>query len=75
MIFKTIGSVASFAEEWQAGGEKLIWPTETNMIWPDLRDVDLNVEEWVRIAKEQGIKFNCGRLVIHYQLATATKTL
>lgn len=61
---------ARLAERWQAGGGKLVWPTETNMIWLDLGSIGLTVDEWVEMAKEQGIVLNGGRLVIHYQLAS-----
>lgn len=60
---------ANLAERWVAGGGKLVWPTETNMIWLDLGSIGLNVSTWVSMAREHGINLNGARLVIHYQLA------
>lgn len=56
-------------ETWKSKGGKLTNPTETNMIWLDLEAAGCSPEEFVRLAKEEGLKTSGGRLVAHYQIS------
>ncbi|KAJ5032898.1 uncharacterized protein L3040_009489 [Drepanopeziza brunnea f. sp. 'multigermtubi'] len=56
------------ADLWTEMGGKLEKPTETNMVWFDLDDVGLPVDEFVEIGKAHGLKFLGPRLVVHYQI-------
>ena len=57
------------AEMWEAKGGKLLSPTETNMVWPDLEAAGVEGSEFVEAGKQHGLKFYPGRLVVHYQIA------
>jgi threonine aldolase len=56
-------------ETWKSKGGKLTNPTETNMIWLDLDAAGCSTEEFVELAKEEGLKTSGGRLVAHYQVS------
>ena len=57
------------AEMWEAKGGKLVSPTETNMVWPDLQAAGIEDGEFVEAMKRHGLKAYPGRLVVHYQVA------
>ncbi|KAM3074862.1 hypothetical protein ACMFMG_008275 [Clarireedia jacksonii] len=53
---------------WTGMGGRLLQPTETNMVWLDLEDVECSGEAFVQLGKEKGLRFLGGRLVVHYQI-------
>ncbi|KAJ4532686.1 hypothetical protein HRR80_001283 [Exophiala dermatitidis] len=56
------------ANMWRDKGGKLAKPVETNMVWLDLKDVNVSIPRFVEIAAAQGLKTSGGRLVVHYQI-------
>ncbi|KAL9056583.1 MAG: hypothetical protein Q9162_002866 [Coniocarpon cinnabarinum] len=42
---------------------------ETNMVWCDLASVGTDVESFVRLCREEGLRVMGGRLVVHYQIS------
>jgi threonine aldolase len=56
-------------ETWRSKGGKLTNPTETNMVWLDLEAAGCRSDEFVELAKEEGLKMLGGRLVVHYQIS------
>jgi threonine aldolase len=56
-------------ETWRSKGGKLTNPTETNMVWLDLEAAGCRPDEFVELAKEEGLKVLGGRLVVHYQIS------
>ncbi len=56
------------AEMWRRKGGELAWPVETNMVWLDLKAVQVSEEEFVGVMKRHGLKAFGGRLVVHYQI-------
>jgi threonine aldolase len=56
-------------ETWRSKGGKLANPTETNMVWLDLEAAGYRPDEFVELAKEEGLKMLGGRLVVHYQIS------
>lgn len=58
------------AKRWEGLGGKLVWPVETNMVWLDLKGSGVDVEEFRRVGREEGVKISSGRLVVHYQVAS-----
>jgi threonine aldolase len=56
-------------ETWRSKGGKLTNPTETNMVWLDLEAAGCRSDEFVELAKEEGLKVLDGRLVVHYQIS------
>lgn len=59
---------------WENLGGKLTQPTETNMVWLDLNDEQVDKEAFQRFAQEAGVKVHTkarlqGRLVVHYQIS------
>lgn len=56
-------------EAWKSKGGTLANPTETNMIWLNLEAAGCSAQEFVEIAKEEGLKTSGGRLVAHYQIS------
>lgn len=56
------------ANMWVKLGGKLEQPTDTNMVWVDLKAAGVSVEEWRELGLEQGLKLGSGRMVVHYQI-------
>jgi len=54
---------------WTARGGRLSFPVETNMVWLDLGEAGCGVEEFVAVARREGVKVMGGRLVVHYQIS------
>ncbi|KAM6519440.1 hypothetical protein FALCPG4_013074 [Fusarium falciforme] len=54
---------------WASLGGKVEEPTETNMVWLDLKAAGCSEKRFIEIGKEEGLKFMCNRLVTHYQVA------
>ncbi|KAF4468173.1 threonine aldolase [Fusarium albosuccineum] len=54
---------------WTGMGGKIDEPTETNMVWLDLKAAGCSEKRFIEIGKEAGLKFMCNRLVTHYQVA------
>jgi threonine aldolase len=56
-------------EMWKSKGGKLTDPTETNMIWLDLKAAGCSHKEFIELAKVEELKTSGGRLVVHYQIS------
>ena len=50
-------------------GGKINEPTETNMVWLDLKAAGCSAKRFIELGAEVGLKFMGGRLVTHYQVA------
>ncbi|KAF1986258.1 hypothetical protein K402DRAFT_394116 [Aulographum hederae CBS 113979] len=53
---------------WEQRGGKLALGVETNMVWLDIAAAGVQTEEWVGMAREEGLNVLGGRLVVHYQV-------
>lgn len=53
---------------WTDKGGKVLRPAETNMVVLDLASSGIEVDDWVRIGKEEGLKLMGGRTVVHIQI-------
>ena len=53
---------------WEFLGGQLAMPVETNMVWFNLEDADVRVEDFVAAAQKLGLRVRGGRLVVHYQI-------
>ncbi|KAM5437584.1 putative low-specificity L-threonine aldolase [Microsporum canis] len=62
----------SLAATWTLLGGRLTNPTETNMVWLDLNDPEVDQARFFALAKAKGLKVMegmlAGRLVVHYQI-------
>jgi threonine aldolase len=54
-------------ECWVKSGGKLLGPTETNMVWLDIKAARLPRKELEKMAAEQGLVIKAERLVVHYR--------
>ena len=54
---------------WEQLGGRLANPTQTNMVWLDLKSAGISNPEFVALGKENGLKVHSGRLVVHYQIS------
>lgn len=55
---------------WVEKGGKVRLPVDTNMVWLDLPAARISKAEFVRIAKEAGVRLSGGRIVLHYRKLT-----
>jgi threonine aldolase len=62
------------ADIWTGLGGKLTKPTETNMVWLDLKNAGVSDSDFVDLGRTKGLKFLGGRLVVHYQISDAAVT-
>ncbi|KAK8175469.1 pyridoxal phosphate-dependent transferase [Phyllosticta citrichinensis] len=56
------------AATWEKLGGKLAMPTETNMVWLDLKAAGVDQADFVNVAHEKGIDTWGPRNIIHYQV-------
>lgn len=56
------------ADLWVRSGGKLLGPTETCMVFLDIKDAGLSKDELISMAEEHGLKLAHLRLVVHYRM-------
>lgn len=61
---QTAREIARF---WQACGGKLLYPTQTNMVWLDFAGQKFTLADLIRDAGKKGILIHRDRLVVHYR--------
>ncbi|KAK4502084.1 hypothetical protein PRZ48_007895 [Zasmidium cellare] len=55
---------------WEGYGGKLLYPSETNMVWFDLAAAGVSMQSFREQGEARGLKFMMGsRLVVHYQIS------
>lgn len=54
-------------QKWCSLGGRLAKPVDTNMVWLDLKSIDAEEEDFVRLAVAAGLKVAGSRLVVHYR--------
>lgn len=59
----------TIAKIWTDAGGKLQLPVETNMVWLDVEATGLEVNDFVAMAADKGLRAIGGRLVVHYQIS------
>lgn len=69
LLKKSHITAKKIAKMWTEMGGKLDQPTETNMVWFNLEDLNLTEDEFAVIGKKHGLRFLGGRLVVHYQIS------
>ncbi|KAK7700752.1 hypothetical protein SLS57_011976 [Botryosphaeria dothidea] len=57
------------ADRWESLGGRLNVPTETNMVWLDVKTSCVDPQEITRLAAERNIKTFATRIVVHYQIS------
>lgn len=67
LIARSHGMAMRIAELWLRSGGKLLGPTETCMVFLDIKDSGLTVTELEKLAFEHGLLIKLQRLVIHYR--------
>jgi threonine aldolase len=55
------------AQYWTERGGKFVQPVDTNMVWLNLPEANISKSEFVRLAREGGVRLNGGRVVVHYR--------
>jgi threonine aldolase len=56
------------ADMWEGYGGKLTAPTETNMVWFDLKAAGTDAKKFIEEGERAGLRLMGGRLVVHYQI-------
>lgn len=56
------------ADLWEGYGGKLTAPTETNMVWFDLKAAGTDAKAFIEAGEKVGLRLMGGRLVVHYQI-------
>jgi len=59
----------TIAKVWTDAGGKLQLPVETNMVWLDVEATGLEMNDFIAMAAERGLRTIGGRLVVHYQIS------
>jgi threonine aldolase len=59
----------AIAKVWTEAGGKLQMPVETNMVWLDIEAARLDMDSFIAMAAERGLRTLGGRLVVHYQIS------
>lgn len=62
------GKARQVANMWEEMGGRLANPTETNMVWLDLKAAGISKSDFIALALEHRIRTMGGRLVVHYQI-------
>ncbi|KAB2574516.1 L-allo-threonine aldolase protein [Lasiodiplodia theobromae] len=68
-LLRTHEQARRLADKWQGLGGVLSVPTETNMVWLDVKKSGVKAEDIVTLAAEKGIKTFGTRIVVHYQIS------
>jgi threonine aldolase len=53
---------------WTDLGGKLQYPVDTNMVWLDLGAHDIDIDHFIELSEQYGVKVRGGRFVVHYQV-------
>jgi threonine aldolase len=69
LLKKSHDVAKNIAKFWESKGGRLANPTETNMIWLDLKDAGISDDEFVELGQRHGLRFFGARLVVHYQIS------
>lgn len=64
---KTHERARGVAKTWTEKGGKLAQAVDTNMVWLNLPEANISKAEFVKLAREAGVRLNGGRVVIHYR--------
>jgi len=59
----------TIAKMWKEAGGMLQMPVETNMVWLDVEAAGLDMDEFIALAADRGVRVIGGRLVVHYQIS------
>lgn len=57
------------AESWVARGGNLLRRTETNLVWVDLKSLNISEEHFSEMGRRCGVKLDGCRIVLHYQIS------
>ncbi|KAL1626922.1 hypothetical protein SLS54_002460 [Diplodia seriata] len=68
-LVRTHEQARRLAEKWEGLGGVLSVPTETNMVWLDVKKSGVEAADIMRLAAEKGIKTFGTRIVVHYQIS------
>jgi threonine aldolase len=60
---------------WTERRGKLLRPVETNMVWLDLKESGISVEEWNRLGAKHGTRLSGNRIVLHFQICDVAMQL
>ncbi|KAF2831678.1 hypothetical protein CC86DRAFT_282881 [Ophiobolus disseminans] len=53
---------------WTDLGGKLQYPVDTNMVWLDLEAHGVDLNRFIELAEQYGVRVRAGRFVVHYQI-------
>jgi len=53
---------------WTDLGGKLQYPVDTNMVWLDLEAHEIDIDHFIELSEQYGVKVRGGRFVVHYQV-------
>ncbi|KAF1999441.1 hypothetical protein P154DRAFT_523246 [Amniculicola lignicola CBS 123094] len=54
---------------WTDLGGQMKYPVDTNMVWLDIESHDIDLNKWIEVGEQYGLKIRGGRLVVHYQIS------
>lgn len=67
LIARSHGMATRIAKLWLRSGGKLLGPTESCMVFLDIKDAEISVTELEILALEHGLVIKLQRLVVHYR--------
>jgi len=56
------------ASIWTDLGGKMAYPVDTNMVWMDLEASGVELNQFIELGEQYGVRVRGGRLVVHYQI-------
>ena len=54
---------------WTDLGGKLQYPVDSNMVWVDLEAHDIDLNHFMELGEQYGVRVRGGRFVVHYQIS------
>jgi threonine aldolase len=56
------------AKTWTDLGGKMAYPVDTNMVWVDLKASGVELNQFIELGEQYGVRLMGGRLLVHYQI-------
>jgi threonine aldolase len=54
---------------WTDLGGKMQYPVDSNMVWVDLEAHDIDLNHFIELGEQYGVRVRGGRFVVHYQIS------
>jgi threonine aldolase len=66
-LARTHDIATRISRHWISCGGRLVYPTQTNMVWLDFTGLPFGLDDLINKAKEKGLAIHRNRIVIHYR--------